>query len=174
MKYFLLTVFCLLTCTGFSQEYLLADNNSHKNLLANIINDAISENKIKEKPVVVVDGKVLKSKKLDQLNFYSSDIINVNIIEKNDNQMIINYGLQGANGVVMVETSPIGKGGKNSVFSGSVLYILDEEPVTRKELNRIDSKEIKTVEIVQEKNAITTYTEEDFDSVIVITMHKSE
>ena len=68
MRNLLLIIFGLLTFNGFAQDYLLADENSDKNMIADIIKISIAEKKLKKNPVIVVNERVLKNDQLISIN----------------------------------------------------------------------------------------------------------
>ncbi len=104
MRNLLLIIFGFLTFNGFSQDYLLSDENSDKSMIADFIKKSIADKKIKENPVIVVNERVLKDNELDNLNFYKSDILEFNVIEMDSPEMRDIYGDQGLNGVLLIET----------------------------------------------------------------------
>ena len=91
MKNLFLIIFGLLTFSGFSQDYLLADENSDKTMIADFIKKSIAEKKLKKNPVIVVNERVLKDNELDKLNFYKSDILELSLIAMGDPKMVDFY-----------------------------------------------------------------------------------
>ena len=106
MRKLLLIIFGFLTFNGFSQDYLLADENSDKTMIADFIEKSIAEKKLKKNPVIVVNERVLKDNELDKLNFYKSDILEFSLMEMDNPQMVDIYGKQSLNGVLLIETKP--------------------------------------------------------------------
>ncbi|AFU69939.1 hypothetical protein P700755_003295 [Psychroflexus torquis ATCC 700755] len=99
MRNLFLIIFGFLTFNGFTQDYLLADENSDKNMIADFIEKSITEKKLKKNPVIVINERVLKDDQLDKLNFYKSDIIEFSIIAMDNPQMEGIYGKQSLNGL---------------------------------------------------------------------------
>lgn len=58
---------------------------------------------------------------------------------------------------------------KNAIF-----YIVDGEPMSTKEVDKIDMENIEQIEYIKDKEKIKLYTDEDVDTVVLITMKKEE
>jgi hypothetical protein len=56
----------------------------------------------------------------------------------------------------------------------TILYIVDGEPMSAKEADKIDTEQIEKMEFVRENEQIRKYTDEDVEMVVLITMKKSE
>lgn len=174
MRNLFLILFGFLTFTGFAQDYLLADENSDKNMIADFIEKSIAEKKLKKNPVIVVNERVLKDGELDKLNFYKSDIIEFNIIAMDNPQMEGIYGKQSLNGVLLIETKPFQERAAKSISDSKVLILLNEKPITEAELEKINPNEVESVNVVKDKNEISKYTSDKVDGVLIITMKKPE
>ncbi len=172
MKNLFLILFGFLTLSGFSQQYLLADENSDKNMLAEFIQKSIAENKLNENPVVVLNKRVLKGQELDKFNFYKSDILDISLVAKDNPQVVDIYGKQSLNGVLLIETKPFQERAVKSISDSKVLYLLNEKPVTVAELEGINPDEIESVHVVKNKSEISKYTSDKVDGVIIIIMKK--
>lgn len=174
MRNLFLILFGFLTFNGFAQDYLLADENSDKNMIADFIEKSIAEKKLKKNPVIVVNERVLKDGELDKLNFYKSDIIEFNIIAMDNPQMEGIYGKQSLNGVLLIETKPFQERASKSISDSKVFILLNEKPITEAELEKINPNEVESVNVVKDKNEISKYTSDKVDGVLIITMKKPE
>lgn len=174
MRNLLLIIFGFLTFNGFSQDYLLSDENSDKSMIADFIKKSIADKKIKENPVIVVNERVLKDNELDNLNFYKSDILEFNVIEMDNPQMTDIYGDHGLNGVLLIETKPLPERAVNSISESKVLFLLNEKPITQAELEKINPDKIESVKVIKNKKEIAEYTSDEYDGVIIIEMKKTE
>jgi hypothetical protein len=168
MKYFTLVLFTLISLSSFSQNYLLADLNDDKTMLANFIKQSIAAKKLKENPVIVVNEKVLKDDELDTLNFYKSDILDMSLITKNMPAMTEIYGEQALNGVVLIEVKPLESCATKTISDSKVLFLLNDKPITEEAVKRIDPNSIESVTVIKNKEAIAKYTTEQFDGVVII------
>lgn len=56
--------------------------------------------------------------------------------------------------------------------SDNVLYILDERAISKDEMNKIESTQIQSVNVIKGKEQIKKYTQGDYDGVVVITSKK--
>ena len=174
MRNLFLIVFGFLTFNGFAQEYLLADENSDANMLAEFIKKSIAEKKLKENPVIVVNERVLKETELNKLNFYKSEIVGISIMAMDNAQMVDFYGKQSLNGVILIETKPFQERAAKTISDSKVLYLLNDKPITQAELEKINPDKIKSVDVIKNKKEILKYTSEKIDGVVIIKMKKSE
>ncbi len=174
MKNLFLIIFGLLTFSGFSQDYLLADENSDKTMIADFIEKSIEEKKLKKNPVIVVNEKVLKDNELDKLNFYKSDILGINLVAMDNHQMVDIYGKQSLNGVLLIKTKPSQEKAAKSISDSKVLYLLNEKPITQTELEKINPDIIESVEVIKNEKEIAKYTTEKYDGVVKIKLKKTE
>ena len=174
MKNLFLIIFGLLTFSGFSQDYLLADENSDKTMIADFIKKSIAEKKLKKNPVIVVNERVLKDNELDKLNFYKSDILELSLIAMGDPKMVDFYGKQSLNGVLLIETKPFQEKAVKSISDSKVLYLLNEKPITQTELEKIDPDTIESVEVIKNEKEIAKYTTDKYDGVVIMKLKKAE
>lgn len=174
MKYLFLVIFGFLSFSGFSQNYFLADENSDKTALAEFIHQSITDKKLSRDPVLVVNERVLKKDELDNLNFYKSDILHISVIAKDNPQMTEIYGQQSLNGVVLIETKPFQERAAKSTSNNKVLYLLDNEPITQEELEKLHPEKIESVTVIKDKKEMARYTADQYDGIILIQMKKSE
>ena len=104
----LLIVLALLLSTNlFSQKYLLKDQGEKRLVLTKMIDLNIKEDKLDKNPVIVINERVIPKEKQSLFSFKASDILEVSIIAKGNEQMVIIYGEQSINGVVLIETKPL-------------------------------------------------------------------
>ena len=174
MKNLFLIIFGLLTLSGFSQVYLLADENSDKTMVADFIQKSIAEKKLKKNPVIVVNERVLKDNELDKLNFYKSDILEFSLIAMDNPQMVDIYGEQSLNGVLLIETKPFQEKAAKSISDSKVLFLLNDKPITQAELEKINHDSIESVDVIKDKKEIAKYTTDEYDGVVIIKLKKTE
>lgn len=56
----------------------------------------------------------------------------------------------------------------------TILYIVDGEPMSAKEADKLDTEQIEKMQFIKEPEEIRKYTDEEVDMVVLITMKKSE
>lgn len=56
--------------------------------------------------------------------------------------------------------------------SDNVLYILDDRPISKDEMNKIEPTQIQSVNVIKGKDQIKKYTQGDYDGVVIITSKK--
>jgi hypothetical protein len=174
MKNIFLIIFGFLTFNGLSQDYLLADENSDKNMIADFIKKSIAENKLKKNPVIVVNERVLKDNELDKLNFYKSDIIEFTFVAMDNPQIVEIYGKQSLNGVILIETKPFQEKAEKNISDSKVLFLLNDKPITQAELEKINPDRIESVDVIKNKKEIAKYTTAEYDGVVIIKLKKIE
>jgi len=174
MKNLFLIIFGLLTFSGFSQDYLLADENSDKTMIADFIEKSIAEKKLKKNPIIVVNERVLKENELDKLNFYKSDILEFSLVAMDNPQMVDIYGEQSLNGVLLIETKPFQERAVKSISDSKVLFLLNDKPITQAELEKINPDTIESVEVIKDKKEIAKYTTDEYDGIVIIKLKKTE
>lgn len=174
MKKIILIAFGFLAYNGFSQDYLLADENSDKTMIADFITKTIDEKKFKKNPVIVVNERVLEDDELDQFKFYKSDIIEFSVIEKDNHQMVDIYGEKSLNGVLLIETKPFQEKAVKSISESKVLFLLERKPINENELKKLNPDKIESIEVIKNKEEIAKYTPENYDGVIKINLKKTK
>lgn len=174
MKKIILIALGFLAYNGFSQEYLLADENSDKTMIADFITKSIAENKLKKNPVIVLNDRVLEDDELDQFKFYKSDIIEFSLIEKDNHQMIDIYGEKSLNGVLLIETKPFQEKSTKSISENKVLFLLEGKPINENELKKLNPDKIESIEVIKNKEEIVKYTSENYDGVVKINLKKTK
>lgn len=170
---------CLVLALGFlglyanSQDYLLADHDEEKFKIANIIQNGIHENRLKANPVVVVNHKVLKKGNLNTFDFYASEIIKIEIIEKDMPQMRDAYGVQGLNGVVLIETRNLDTLPQVNISDEKVLFLVDNQIYTRAEWYKLNPDNVKSITVIRDKKSIAKYTTDvSYDLVVEVILRK--
>ncbi|WNH13037.1 hypothetical protein [Thalassobellus suaedae] len=174
MKNLFLIIFGLLTFSGFSQDYLLADENSDKTMIADFIEKSIAEKKLKKNPVIVVNERVLKDDELDKLNFYKSDILEFSLVAMDNTQMVEIYGEQSLNGVLLIETKPFQEKAAKSISDSKVLFLINDKQITQAELKKINPDTIESLNVIKDKKEIAKYTTDEYDGVVIIKLKKTE
>lgn len=174
MNNLFLIVFGFLTFSGFSQDYLLANENLDKTMIADFSQKSIAEKKLKKNPVVVINERILKKEELDKFNFYKSDIIELSLMPMDNPQMVDIYGKQSLNGVLLIETKPFEEKAVKSISYSKVLFFLDEKQITEEDLKSIDPDDIESVDVIKSKEEIAKYTSDNYDGVVIIRQKKTE
>tara|TARA_B100000949_G_C14070585_1_gene361617 strand:- start:65 stop:589 length:525 start_codon:yes stop_codon:yes gene_type:complete len=174
MRKLLLIIFGFLTFNGFSQDYLLADENSDKTMIADFIEKSIAEKKLKKNPVIVVNERVLKDNELDKLNFYKSDILEFSLMEMDNPQMVDIYGKQSLNGVLLIETKPFEEKAVKTISESKVLILLNGKKITETELEKINPDEVESVNVIKDKEEIAKYTSDQYDGILIIKLKRTE
>jgi hypothetical protein len=174
MRNLFLIIFGLLTFSGFSQDYLLADENSDKTMIADFIEKSIAEKKLKKNPVIVVNERVLKDNELDKLNFYKSDILEFSLVAMDNSQMVDIYGEQSLNGVLLIETKPFQEKSAKSISDSKVLFLLNGKQINQEDLEKINPDKIESVEVIKDKEEIAKYTTDNYDGVVKINLKTKE
>ncbi|WP_035899312.1 hypothetical protein [Leeuwenhoekiella sp. MAR_2009_132] len=174
MKNLFLIIIGLLTFSGFSQDYLLADENSDKTMIADFIEKSIAEKKLKKNPVIVVNERVLKDNELDKLNFYKSDILEFSLVAMDNTQMVDIYGEQSLNGVLLIETKPFQEKAAKSISDSKVLFLINDKQITQAELEKINPDTIESLDVIKDKKEIAKYTTDEYDGVVIIKLKKTE
>ena len=173
MRNLLLIIAGLLTFNGFSQDYLLLDENSDKNMIADFIEKSIAERKLKKNPVIIINERILKADELDKLNFYKADIIEFAVIEMDNPNMVDIYGKQSLNGILQIEIKPFHEKAVESIPNRKVLFLLNEKAVSQTELGQINPDKIESVHVVKNKKEIAKYTTEEYDGVVIVKLKKT-
>jgi hypothetical protein len=174
MRNLFLIIFGLLTFSVFSQDYLLADENSDKTMIADFIEKSIAEKKLKKNPVIVVNERVLKDNELDKLNFYKSDILEFSLVAMDNSQMVDIYGEQSLNGVLLIETKPFQEKSAKSISDSKVLFLLNGKQINQEDLEKINPDKIESVEVIKDKEEIAKYTTDNYDGVVKINLKTKE
>ncbi len=52
--------------------------------------------------------------------------------------------------------------------------MLGDQQISQEELQKIDPIDIKSIDVIKEKESVKKYTSEDYDGVVIITMKKDK
>ena len=178
MKNGILIVLGFLTLNTFSQSNLLSEKSGDKTRISDFIKISIKEQKISKNPVIIVDEKVIPSNGLSTFSFSDEEIESISIVSKE--QAILNtlYGDQSKNGVIMIVTKQFQKtldelaSKEKENDHKNVLYLLDGKKITKKELSKIETYKIKSVNVIKKPSEIAKYTADSYDGVIIIDLKK--
>ncbi len=155
-----------------SKKYLLADQNSGNKRLIEFINQMKKNNKINSNPVILVNEQVVENDELKNLKIFSSDILNLAVVEKGNLEMNQIYGKRSLNGVVLIETKPFQEKSTKSISESKVLFLVDGKIRTSEEIEKINPNDIETITVIKDKKEILKYTTENYDGVVIIEMKK--
>jgi hypothetical protein len=176
MKNALLIVLGFLTMSTFSQSYLLSDKSADKNKIADFIKKSIKDQKISENPLIIVNEKVLTSNELNTFSFSDEEIASISIVSKEQAILDVLYGEQSKNGVIMIVTKQYQKtiddNATKEIENDNILYILDGKKITKKEVSKIETYKIKSVNVIKKPSEIAKYTSESYEGVIIIDLKK--
>lgn len=178
MKKGILIVLGFLTLNTFSQTNLLSDKSADKNRIKDFIQTSIKEQKISENPVIVLDEKVISANDLNTFSLSDEEIVSISIVSKEQAILDVLYGEQSKNGVIMIVTKQYQKtldelaSKENENDYENVLYLLDGKKITKKELSKIETNKIKSVNVIKKPSEIAKYTADSYDGVIVINLKK--
>ncbi len=104
MKNIFTIIILLFSTFLFSQNQSKEENQD--NYIFKIISDLKKENKVAEKPVIVINEKVYENQSWDTLTISKFDIESLSIISKDQKNLIEVYGEQSINGVILIEIKP--------------------------------------------------------------------
>jgi len=173
MKATLILLLSLISSAAFSQNYFLLDEHaSDKRVVQKFIELAVDNEMIKENPVIVVNAEVVNDpERLNQLDFYKTDITEMTFIPKYQAETIKKYGSKAINGVISISTRPFyakpvmkidGRSTRN------VLFIVDGKAVSEAEFQKINPDQIESLAVIKNKVQIKKYTDKDYDGIIKI------
>ncbi|MBX2967593.1 MAG: TonB-dependent receptor plug domain-containing protein [Cyclobacteriaceae bacterium] len=135
-----------------------------------------------EKPLFVVNGEHTA---YDDLSYIKpNDIESIEVIK--NQQAIDRYGEAGKNGVVVVTLKNFKKpkateepvDQNSSIFlrkystGAQPLYVLDGKIIQQEDVEKIDPKNIESIEVLKDEKATNQYGDEGKNGVIVITSKK--
>lgn len=166
----ILIVLTLLSCS--SKKYLLADEDSENKRLIELIEKLKKEDKINKNPVVILNGKVIETAELKNLKIYNSEIIDISVIEKNNEEMTLIYGEESINGILLIKTKPFQERSTRSISESKVLYLVDGKEINPDKINDINPDYIDSLTVIKDKVEILKYSSENYDGVILIVMKK--
>jgi len=164
------TILILLFSTFlFSQNQSKEENQD--NYIFKIISDLKNQNKISEKPVIVINEKVYKNNNWDALTISKFDIESLSIIKKGQKNLIEVYGNQSINGVILIETKPFDEKIKEDFESYSnALILLDNKEISNSKARKINPDSIENIQIIKNQDSIIKYTSKEVQGIIKITL----
>ena len=133
---------------------------------------------ISENPVIVLDEKVISANDLNTFSLSDEEIVSISIVSKEQAILDVLYGEQSKNGVIMIVTKQYQKtldelaSKENENDYENVLYLLDGKKITKKELSKIETNKIKSVNVIKKPSEIAKYTADSYNGVIVINLKK--
>jgi uncharacterized protein YcfL len=167
-----LFLFALLISGCSSNRYLLTDKGNDKNFLIETINEYSKNGEISKKPIIVVDGVPnrfdyeLKNKKL-QLS--KAEIKKIESL-KNDVGIRL-YGDYAKGGVLIVTTnSYVSK--EPTTDKNKILFLLEDKAISESEMEKIDPKDIDSIDVIKDKEKVKQYTSENYIGVVIIHLKK--
>ncbi|NBC58268.1 MAG: hypothetical protein GVY05_08305 [Bacteroidetes bacterium] len=173
MRVYFVLLISLISLTAISQEYVLRDENqTDKTYIQQFIQQSIAQDMLKENPLVIVDDKVVThSKKVVQLDFFKSDIMEISFKPKNQSEWIKKYGAQAVNGVIEISTRPFYAKPINTVkgyAEENILFMVDGKVVSQEDIHDLQPNDIDNIEVVKNKILIKKETSKDYDGIIKI------
>lgn len=174
---FLLVVIAMVFSCTSQKRYLLKDNNDDKYFLVDILKEEKRNGKLSHKPIVVVDGVPFRydyELKNQPLNLYKTDIDRIEVINRKAGISL--YGNYAKDGVAVITTNSVKEKSKKSLgrISGDykILFILNDKIVGENVIETLDPNTIDSMDVIKNKEAISKYTSEDYDGVIIIRQKK--
>lgn len=174
MKNGILVVLVFLTFNTLSQSNLISDKSGNKTRILDFIKISIKEQKISQNPVIVLDEKVISANELSTFSFSDEEIVSISVVSKEPTILNILYGEQSKNGVIMIVTKQfqktldeLGTKEKENELE-NVLYLLNGKKITKKELSKIETSKIKSINVIKKPSEIAKYTSDSYNGVIII------
>jgi hypothetical protein len=173
---FVLSALVFLFTGCASNRYLLNDKGEDSRFLINMIKKSSQSGQLQSKPIIVVDGKayMYNELKTNKLPVSRSDIKQIDILKKE--AAIRVYGEDGKDGVILLTTkSGTNEEKKSFDFSNrKVLILLEGKVITQDEMNALNANDIESIEVIKSKEVIKTYTNGDFEGIILIHLKKTK
>lgn len=170
IKHYLVIILGLSLIGCSSKKYVLADLNADNQRLVELLTKLKKEQTIKNNPVVVINEKVVGKDELKRLKIFNSEIVEIAVIEKNKADMKKIYGDQSKNGIILITTKPIHDIISKNTTKSTILFILDGKPISKEQMEKISTNNIKTVTVIKDKKKILKYSKESYDGVVIIEM----
>lgn len=138
------------------------------------------QGKVADWPLVVIDGRAYA------LNYYinkhvalsKSEVVSIDHLPINSDTALKNYGESARGGVLLVTTTyasskaPQKVKKMKPVSNRKILYVVDGVVVDENAMENINTDEIKTLDVLKDKESVKVYTDEDYEGVILITLKK--
>jgi len=151
-----------------SKKYVLTGKTSQNKRLVQLVTKLKVEDKINNKPMILVNEKVMSKKELKKLTFSNSDILEISVIEKGKKEMVEIYGENSLNGIIMIEIKPPSK----KISKKNILFIVDGKTVTAAIAEKLDKDKIDEITIIKGKKSVSKYTDKKYDGIIIIKLKK--
>ena len=164
----------LITSCSYNRYYL-TDKGKDKKFLANYVSDQSKKERISDKPMIVVDGKLYrydKELKHTRLPLAKNEIKEIYLLKGEAAGLI--YGEEGKMGVFFITTKKISFKSSASKDNGKILFLLEGKQISKSEMDKINPGDIKLVEVIKDRERIKQYTSEDYDGVVLIQMKEKE
>lgn len=153
----------------FAQHSTLEKKSSEKIALSTMVDEMILSEKLHKDAVVVVNGDVIAKEKRSKMLFHKSEILTMNVFDKDNKIMIGLYGEESANGVLLIQTTP--REIKLSTTSKSkILYLINDKIATEAAVHALKPNTIESINVLKGKKEVARYTTKDYDGVILITL----
>lgn len=174
MKYLILIIISAFLAGCSSNRYMLSDKGKDKKYLIEYINRLNKEEKITDKPLVVIDGLAFsyENLKVNKIQINKSDISRMDYLGKNSEGAKNIYGDKGKEGVILILTNNSPQQPGETLTESKILFLIGDRQITREELESIDPNDIESIEVVKEKDNVSKYTSDNYDGVIIVTMKK--
>jgi hypothetical protein len=168
MKYPLTILFLCLLLGCSSGRYLLTDTGKDNKYLIECIRALEKEGKVKQHPLLVIDGKVYDYKTLKQqpIALSKADIKQIDCLPKDGEGATNIYGESGKKGVLLITTA------KSDDIK--ILFFIGDRRISQEEAEKINPNDIEFINVIKDKDKVRAYTTEDYDGVVIITMKKEE
>ncbi|MFZ4544729.1 MAG: hypothetical protein ACOYOA_11805 [Saprospiraceae bacterium] len=166
-KLFIILLFSLLLGCS-SGRYLLTDTGNDSKYLIERISALEKEGKVKQHPLLVIDGKVYDYKTLKEqpITLSKADIKQIDCLPKDGEGATNIYGESGKKGVLLITTA------KSDDIK--ILFFIGDWRISQEEAEKINPNDIEFINVIKDKDKVRAYTTEDYDGVVIITMKKEE
>lgn len=125
----------------------------------------------------VVDGKITRSEDVNKIN--PDEIKSVSVLK--GASAVSSYGKEGKDGVIVITTLKNESNSSNrpvksilNVGDGNPLILMNGQPISKDEMNKIDPATIEAINVYKGEKAISLYGEKGKEGVIVITLKNSD
>ncbi len=120
-----------------------------------------------KKPLYVLNGKIVSKEEADKLD--PNTIESVNVLK--DNSATDKYGDKGKNGVIEIASK---KGVTVTELTNDMLYVLNGEFISKEKFDKINHKEIESMNVLKDKAATDKYGDKGKNGVIEVTLKKKD
>jgi hypothetical protein len=147
-----------------------------KDSLDSYISEFEKQEKITNSPLLVIDGFAIDYSDYKKKNqpLLKSEIKQIDYLSKDSEGAINIYGERGKNGVLLIMTyksqENLQENTSKSLADSKVLFLIGSRQISQEELQKIDPKDIISIDVIKDKDSIKNYTSEDYDGIVIITM----